>query len=85
MTPNDWCTIEGADRLKRRIVEYWSERGYNVDIKLVDAGFMPAMRSARCDLRSDMVNGMPRRLERRNDDIVVRRPNASASSESDNA
>lgn len=80
MTPNDWCTAEGADRLKKRIIEYWTERGYAVDVKLVDAGFMPAMRSARCDLRSDMVNGMPRRLERRSDDIVVRRP-ASSSAE----
>jgi hypothetical protein len=74
MSPSDWCTAEGADRLKKRILEYWSERGYAVDVKLVDAGFMPAMRSARCDVRSDMVNGMPRRIERKGDDIVVRRP-----------
>lgn len=77
MSPNDWCTAEGADRLKKRILEYWQERGYAVDVRLVDAGFMPAMRSARCDVRSDMVNGMPRRIERKNDDIVVRRPHSS--------
>ena len=38
-----------------------AERGYEVDVDLVDAGFVPAMRSARTDLRSNMVNGMPRR------------------------
>jgi hypothetical protein len=58
---NDFCTEDGARRLKRLIEEYWRDRGYNVDIKLIDAGFMPAMRSARTDVRSDMVNGFPRK------------------------
>lgn len=57
----DWCTIEGASRLKTKIREYWEERGYDVDLDLVDAGFVAAMRSARTDVRSNMVNGMPRR------------------------
>lgn len=58
---HDFCTAEGARRLKLRIEEYWRERGYNVDVKLVDAGFVAAMRSARTDVRSDMVNGLPAR------------------------
>ncbi len=58
---NDWCTHEGARRLKDRIEAYWREKGYSVEINLIDAGFMPAMRSARVDVRSDMLNGMPRR------------------------
>lgn len=58
---NDLCTPEGARRLKQRIEAYWADRGYDVNIELVDAGFMPAMRSARTDVRSNMVNGMPRR------------------------
>ena len=58
----DWCNNEGAKRLREKIREYWAERGYEVDVDLVDAGFVPAMRSARTDLRSNMVNGMPRRL-----------------------
>ncbi|MFS2318144.1 phosphoglycolate phosphatase [Maricaulis sp. D1M11] len=58
---SDLCTPEGARRLKSRIEAYWAERGYDVNIDLVDAGFMPAMRSARTDVRSNMVNGMPRR------------------------
>jgi len=57
----DYCSAEGARRLKQRIEEYWRERGFDIDIKLVDAVFMAAMRSARTDLRSDMVNGLPRR------------------------
>ena len=57
----DWCNTDGARRLKEKIAEYWSERGYEVDIDLVDAGFVPAMRSARTDVRSNMINGMPRR------------------------
>ncbi len=57
----DWCDAEGARRLKEKIREYWAERGYEVDVDLVDSGFVAAMRSARTDVRSDMVNGMPSR------------------------
>lgn len=57
----DFCNTDGARRLKLKIEDYWRDRGYDVDIKLVDAGFMAAMRSARTDVRSDMVNGMPRK------------------------
>jgi hypothetical protein len=57
----DWCDEEGARRLREKINAYWAERGYEVDVDLVDAGFVPAMRSARTDVRSNMVNGMPRR------------------------
>ncbi len=58
---NDWCNEDGAKRLKLKIEQYWSERGYDVDVDLVDACFIAAMRSARTDIRSNMVNGMPRR------------------------
>jgi hypothetical protein len=58
---NDFCDRDGAKRIKDRIEEYWRERGFDVEINLIEAGFMPAMRSARTDVRSDMVNGMPRR------------------------
>lgn len=57
----DWCDNEGAKRLAEKIREYWIERGYEVDVDFVDAGFVAAMRSARTDVRSNMVNGMPRR------------------------
>lgn len=57
---HDFCDREGACRLKQKIEEYWLERGHSVDVKLVEARFHMAMRSARTDIRSDMVNGMPR-------------------------
>ena len=68
---HDFCNADGARRLKQRIEEYWRDRGYNVDIKLVEAGFVAAMRSARTDVRSDMVNGLPSRKEDRDNE----RPN----------
>jgi hypothetical protein len=57
----DFCDQEGARKLKAKIEEYWATRGFDVSINLVDAGFVPAMRSARTDVRSNMVNGMPPR------------------------
>jgi hypothetical protein len=59
----DFCNVDGARRLKQRIEEYWRERGFAVDVKLIEAGFVAAMRSARTDVRSDMVNGFPMRRE----------------------
>jgi len=62
---HDFCNTDGARRLKSKIEDYWREKGYQVDVKLIEAGFVPAMRSARTDVRSDMVNGFPsRRAER---------------------
>lgn len=58
----DLCTDDGADRLAIRIKEYWRKRGFDVDLATPKEGFVPTMRSARTDLRSDMVNGMPRRI-----------------------
>jgi hypothetical protein len=55
----DYCTREGAERLKYQIEAYWAERGLNVQINLVQAGFLPSMRSARTDVRSNMINGVP--------------------------
>jgi hypothetical protein len=60
---HDFCNVDGARRLKQRIEEYWRDRGFAVEVKLIEAGFVPAMRSARTDVRSDMVNGMPTKRE----------------------
>lgn len=60
----DWCTNDGAKRLKDKIENYWRDKGFDVDIDLVDAGFVAAMRSGRTDVRSNMVNGMPKRRAR---------------------
>jgi hypothetical protein len=60
---HDFCNVDGAKRLKQRIEEFWRERGYTVEVKLLEAGFVAAMRSARTDVRSDMVNGFPTKRE----------------------
>lgn len=56
----DHCSREGAAELKRKIEAYWAERGYDVMIVLHNVGFHAAIRAARFDVRSDMINGMPR-------------------------
>lgn len=60
MSEPDFCSANGARRLKSKIEEYWRDKGFDVEIKLVEAGFVAAMRAARTDVRSDMVNGLPR-------------------------
>jgi hypothetical protein len=57
---SDYCSRDGAMALKAKIESYWRERGQEVDIALHNVGFHPAIRAARYDVRSDMVNGMPR-------------------------
>ena len=59
----DYCTREGAERLKQQIEAYWAERGHDVKINLVQGGFLASMRSARTDVRSNMVNGIPNRTK----------------------
>jgi hypothetical protein len=58
--PADYCSRDGALNLKAKIEAYWKERGHTVMIALHNVGFHPAIRAARYDVRSDMVNGMPR-------------------------
>lgn len=57
---NDFCSRDGALALKAKIEAYWRERGQHVMIALHNVGFHPAIRAARYDVRSDMINGMPR-------------------------
>jgi hypothetical protein len=56
----DFCSRSGANELKAKIEAYWAARGQNVQVMLHNVGFHPAIRAARFDVRSDMVNGMPR-------------------------
>jgi hypothetical protein len=56
----DHCSRGGALELKQKIEAYWRERGQEVMIVLHNVGFHPAIRAARFDVRSDMVNGLPR-------------------------
>lgn len=57
---SDFCSRAGAQALKAKIEAYWLARGQTVMIALHNVGFHPAIRAARFDVRSDMVNGMPR-------------------------
>ncbi len=56
----DFCNSEGAARLRDMIVDYWRKKGLDVDVQLIQQAFVPAMRSSRTDLRSNMVNGFPK-------------------------
>ncbi|MBL8558655.1 MAG: hypothetical protein JNM47_08040 [Hyphomonadaceae bacterium] len=60
--PPDYCSRDGAMALKEKIEAYWRERGMQVMIALHNVGFHPAIRAARYDVRSDMINGMPRTI-----------------------
>lgn len=75
---NDWCNEDGAKRLKNKIEQYWTERGFDVNVDLVDACFIAAMRSARTDIRSNMLNGMPRRRLNAEESNIRRDYKASA-------
>lgn len=57
---HDFCSRSGAQELKAKIEAYWAERGQKVQVMLHNVGFHPAIRAARFDVRSDMINGMPR-------------------------
>ena len=59
-TETDYCSRDGAVALKAKIESYWRDRGQDVMLSLHNEGFHPAIRAARYDVRSDMVNGMPR-------------------------
>lgn len=58
---NDHCDHPGAVQIKERIESYWRERGATVAVELVEAEYVPNMRTARVDVRSDMLNGLPRK------------------------
>ncbi len=56
----DYTTRDGAQALAARIAEYWRDRGYEVMLQIEDVGFHPAIRAARYEIRSDLINGLPR-------------------------
>ena len=55
----DLCDRDGASRLAAKIQEFWRKRGFDVVVETKDEGFVSTMRSARTDVRSNMINGMP--------------------------
>jgi hypothetical protein len=59
----DLCDRDGAGRLAMKIQEFWRKRGFDVMVEMKDEGFVSTMRSARTDVRSNMINGMPTKME----------------------
>lgn len=59
--PTDYTDRAGASLLKQRIEAFWRERGHDIQVVLVDAAFTPALRAARVDVRSELINGLPRK------------------------
>lgn len=58
----DLCDRDGAGRLAAKIQDFWRKRGFDVDVEMKEEGFVSTMRSARTDLRSNMINGMPTKM-----------------------
>lgn len=56
----DYTNESGAAVIKANIEEFWRARGYDVQVMLVPGPFSNALRASRFDLRSDLVNGLPR-------------------------
>lgn len=57
----DLSTRSGAAALAAKIREYWSDRGFEVLLSVEEKGFHPATRAVRFEVRSDLVDGLPRR------------------------
>ncbi len=58
----DLCDKDGANRLAAKIQDFWRKRGFDVVVEMKDEGFVSTMRSARTDVRSNMINGMPTKI-----------------------
>ena len=61
----DLSTKTGAAVLVAKIREYWSERGFAVLLTVEEKGFHPATRAVRFEVRSDLVDGLPRQSLRK--------------------
>ena len=57
----DYLTQTGAQRLANKITEVWREQGFDVNVRLERSGFDAKIGQSRYDVRSDMLNGKPRK------------------------
>lgn len=59
----DWATMANAEELAGRIRKYWSDRGYFVELRVInytDAGNKSALGAAsQWCIRSNMIGGLP--------------------------
>jgi hypothetical protein len=45
---------------KQKIEDFWAQKGYSVCVDVALVPFCASMRSARYDVRSDLVDGLPK-------------------------
>ena len=64
---------DGASVLASRIIAFWRERGYEVDVECRAAGFDAKTRATRYDVRSNLRNGFPRRSCAKENESRLRR------------
>ena len=58
---DEWCDEQGALAIAERIKAYWAKRGFHVETRVIYQPFSHGMRSGRYDVRSDLMNALPRR------------------------
>lgn len=61
-----------AIALLERIQQYWREQGYEVTGYVKPAGFSPRLRSTVYEIETDLLNGVPRRKARGQQDTRQR-------------
>lgn len=47
-----------------RIRDYWAERGYKVQVRVINRGFSHQMRGVRYDIESDLICGLPKNFRK---------------------
>lgn len=56
----DTFSEAGAKEVKKRIEDYWADRGHKVQVFIEKKGFVPTLRGAHWVVRSNLVDGLPR-------------------------
>ena len=55
----EWCSDPAASELRNKIEAYWRKRGFAIQTEAVDAEYVDTCRTARVDIRSNLINGLP--------------------------
>lgn len=51
-----------AQEILERIQSYWAQKGFQVQGAVHPAGYSPRLRSTVYEVTTDLVNGLPRRM-----------------------
>ncbi|MEM1086151.1 MAG: phosphoglycolate phosphatase [Pseudomonadota bacterium] len=54
----------GARELQAKIEAYWKDRGHEVQVDVVPTEYDAKVRSVRYDVRSGLLNGLPRKCSK---------------------